>query len=145
MDSRSETTDVAIELNSDSFIVADSKVVSRRIQAESELNVRSYMYSAAVIEGGPLAADIVLQVAASALPLADVYVNLISSAIYDLLKTARLRQGRGENSEGIFQVVAGDDIGNITHTARVQTSDPELIKQLMQDANDAAARSSEGN
>lgn len=140
MDHNSAVSTIAVELNSDSFALPDSKEINERLG--TQLQVESYMFSDVIVEGGLPSPDVILQIIASSLPLADIYVNLVSSALYDVLMTARLRQGK-RGSKGIFAITARNEDGQITHSARVETDDPKLIEQLMREANEAATQPSE--
>ncbi len=73
----------------------------------------------------------------SMLPLADIYVGLLSSAIYDLLKTFATNTGEPE-TEAILEISIVDEDGNETRTFTGKTTDPEIAERWLRTLNEEA-------
>ena len=127
-----QDAEISIGLNSDTFILADSQELAERLHAETDLRVKSHLASYASIE----APDVVLNIIYTLAPLlTDVYLNVVSSALYDAMKAAFSRQGKPD-SEAKFYLARRDDVGNVVREVRGQTSDREIIKELIRQANE---------
>jgi len=127
-----QDAEISIGLNSDTFILADSQELAERLHAETDLRVKSHLASYASIE----APDVVLNIIYTLAPLlTDVYLNVVSSALYDAMKAAFSRQGKPD-SEATFYIARRDDVGNVVREVRGQTSDREIIKELIRQANE---------
>jgi len=127
-----QDAEISIGLNSDTFILADSQELAERLHAETDLRVKSHLASYASIE----APDVVLNIIYTLAPLlTDVYLNVVSSALYDAMKAAFSRQGKPD-SEATFYIARRDDVGNVVREVRGQTSDREIIKELIRPANE---------
>jgi len=127
-----QDAEISIGLNSDTFILADSQELAERLHAETDLRVKSHLASYASIE----APDVVLNIIYTLAPLlTDVYLNVVSSALYDAMKAAFSRQGKPD-SEATFYLARRDDVGNVVREVRGQTSDREIIKELIRQANE---------
>ena len=130
-----QDAEISIGLNSDTFILADSQELAERLHAETDLRVKSHLASYASIEGFP-PPDVVLNILYTLAPLlADVYLNVVSSALYDAMKAAFSRQGKPD-SEATFYLARRDDVGNVVREVRGQTSDREIIKGLIRQASE---------
>ncbi len=130
-----QVPDISIDLNSDTFVPADSQELAARLRAETDLRVRSDVAAYAGVEGGPLPPDVVLYVLYTLFPLRDIYAGMLSSILWDTAKAAFSRQGRGD-SEATFSVLKVDEEGRILREVRGQTSDPEIIKELIRQAGE---------
>jgi hypothetical protein len=65
--------------------------------------------------------------------LTDVYLNVLSSALWDAMKAAFLRL-RKEDSEATFSIVKMDEKGRTLRTVSGRTDDREIIKDLIRQA-----------
>ena len=135
--------EITVNLNSDTFALSDSENIREQLQPQIELRVQSEMVAYATV-GGDIPPDVFIQIIQDILPLSQIYINILSSALYDLLTAARSRQGRG-GSEGVFETWATDSNGNPTARARIVTDDPEVIKDLFRQVNEAACQSSDAD
>lgn len=139
MDSQA-APEIAIDLNSESlFTLADSGRIEKQLQQQIDLRVKSQVFAAVTVDGG-IPPDVFIQVVQSALPLSQIVINIVSSALYDLLKAAPQKEEEGV-SQGIFETWATDSNGEPTARARVETNDPEVIKDLFRQINEAASDS----
>lgn len=129
--------EITIDLNSDTFVLSDSENIREQLRSQVELRVQSEISAYGTVDGG-IIPDVFIQVVQDVLPLTQIYINILSSALYDLLTAARSRQGRG-GSEGVFEAWATDSHGEPTIRARVVTDDPEIIKDLFRQVNEAAS------
>ena len=128
--------DISIDLNSDTFIPADSQELAERLRAETDLRVQIDVTAYASVEGFPLPPDVVLYILYTLTPLvADVYLNVLSSALWDAIKAAFSRQGKVD-SDVTFSIVSMGEDGNVLREVRGQTSDPEIIKDLIRQARE---------
>lgn len=122
--------DIRIDLNSDTFIPADKDELTEQLSTETDLRIESDVAAYAGVEGGPPPPDVMLYILHSLIPVADIYANVLASAIWDRVKAALLRQGRDE--PGVtFNLVETDEDGNIRRELRGETRDPEAIKELI--------------
>jgi len=128
--------DISIDLNSDTFIPADSQELAERLRAETDLRVQIDVTAYASVEGFPLPPDVALYILYTLTPLvADVYLNVLSSALWDAIKAAFSRQGKVD-SDVTFSIVSMGEDGNVLREVRGQTSDPEIIKDLIRQARE---------
>jgi hypothetical protein len=128
--------DISIDLNVDTFIPADSQELAERLRAETDLRVQSEVVGYTYIEGFPPPPDVVLYFVDTLTPLVvDVYLNVLASAIWDAMKATLSRQGK-VGSEATFSAIKRDKDGNILLEVSGQTSDPEIIKDLIRQASE---------
>lgn len=127
--------DVRIDLNSDTFIPADKDELAEQLRAETGLRIESDVAAYAGVEGGPLPPDVALYILHTLFPLADVYANVLASVIVDKVKSAFGRQGK-TGTQATFSVMKLDDEGRILREVRGETDDPEIIKDLIRQANE---------
>lgn len=130
-----QVPDISIDLNSDTFVLADSQELAEHLRSETDLQVNSDVAAYSGVEGGPLPPDVAIYILYTLAPLADVYANVLSSALWDAAKAAFARQGRGD-SEATFSVLKVDEEGRILREVRGQTSDSEIIKDLIHQASE---------
>jgi hypothetical protein len=131
-----QVPDISIDLNSDTFVPADGQELGARLRAETDLLVQSEVVGYAIVEGGPPPPDVVIYIIYTLAPLAkDIYVNLLSSALWDTVKGAFERQGKAD-SEATFSVLKVDEEGRILREVTGRTSDPEIIKDLIRQASE---------
>lgn len=135
-----ERAEVSVDLNSDTFAFSDSEEIAERLRSQTELWFKSEVAAYASVAGEPPPPDVFIHILRDVLPLTPIYINILSSALYDLLKAARSRQGRAD-SEGVFEAWATDNNGEPVARARVVTNDPEVIKDLFREVNESAPRS----
>jgi len=126
--------DIRIDLNSDTFIPADKDELAEQLSTETDLRIESDVAAYAGVEGGPLPPDVALYILHSLFPIADVYANVLASVIADKVKSAFGRQGK-IGTQATFSVMKLDDEGRILREVRGETDDPEIIKDLIQQAN----------
>ena len=136
--------EITVNLNSDTFALSDSDNIRDQLQPQIGVRVQSEVVAYATVGGDLPPPDVFLQIVQDVLPLSQIYINIISSALYDLLTAAHSRQGRGD-SEGVFEAWATDSNGNPTARARIVTDDPEVIKDLFRQINEAASQSSDAD
>jgi hypothetical protein len=122
--------DVRIDLNSDTFGLADKDELAERLRAETDLRIESDVAAYAGVEGGPLPPDVVIYILYTLVPVADIYANVLASAIWDRVKAALARQGK-DGSGVTFSLVEMDDDGNMRREVSGETRDPEAIKELI--------------
>lgn len=122
--------DVRIDLNSDTFIPADKDELAEQLSTETDLRIESDVAAYGGIEGGPLPPDVAIYILHTLIPVADVYANVLASAIWDRVKAALVRQGK-DDSGVTFSLVETDDDGNMRRELRGETRDPEAIRELI--------------
>jgi hypothetical protein len=64
------------------------------------------------------------------IPVADIYANVLASAIWDRVKATLARQGKDESGV-TFHLVETDDDGSIRRELSGETRNPEAIKKLI--------------
>jgi hypothetical protein len=125
--------DVNVHLNGHRFVPSDSQDLNARLRAEvglQGLQVESDVWELRS-EGAPvLPPDVLVYILYTVLPLREIYVNLLSAVLWDFTKAAFSRHGRGD-STAIVTVCKVDEDSRILKLVRVQTSDPETIKDLI--------------
>jgi hypothetical protein len=126
----SQDMDVRIDLNSDTFIPADKDELAEQLSTETDLRIESDVAAYAGIEGGPLPPDVAIYILYTLVPVADIYANVLASAIWDRVRSAFVRQGK-DPSGVTFSMVEMDDDGNLRREIRGETADPEAIKELI--------------
>jgi hypothetical protein len=62
--------------------------------------------------------------------VSDVYLNVLSSALYDAIGAAFSRQGKAD-SEATFSFVKTNEEGQMLGEVSGRTTDPEMIKELL--------------
>jgi hypothetical protein len=125
-----EPPEIRVYLNIDSFDLSDSQDLGDRLRSELDLRVESAVVAATVEPGFPLPPDVVIKMLYTLVPLADIYANVLATYIYDTLRAACSRRGRGD-SEATFLVSKVDEEGRTLRKVRGRTSDPEIIKDLI--------------
>ena len=126
--------DISIDLNSDTFIPADSQELAERLRAETDLRIESTIAAYVSVAGEPPPPDVVIYLLYTIAPLAtSVFVNVLSSALWEAMKAAFSRQ-RKEDSEATFSIVKKDENGQTLRVVSGQTSDREIIEDLIRQA-----------
>ena len=129
-----QDADIYIGLNSDTFTIPDGQVLGEQLRAETDLRIKSGTWAASTAPGGPPPPDALIYLLYTIAPLlTDVYLNVLSSALWDTMKAAFLRQ-RKEDSEATFTIVKMDENGRTLRTVRGRTDDREIIKDLIRQA-----------
>ncbi len=110
-----------------------------RFRVESELLAYTYVPT----PGELPPPEVFVQLLDYVLPLRDVALNLVCSALYDLLKAYAAREGR-ENVKVIYEVQAVDEDKNpMHHRVQAEVSDLDDIERLIRLVNDAVSRTSD--
>jgi hypothetical protein len=129
-----QDADIYIGFNFDTFPLPDSQELGEQLSTETDLRIKSDTWIASTAPGGPPPTDVLIYLLYTVAPLlTDVYLNVLSSALWDAMKVTLLRQ-RKEDSEATFSIVKMDDKGQTLRTVRGRTSDPEIIKDLVRQA-----------
>ena len=128
-----QNADISIGLNIDTFTLTDSQALEEYLRAETDLRVKSHNFAADTAPGGTLPTDVVIHLYTLAPILRDVYLNVLSSALYDVIRAALSRRGRAD-SEATFYIAMMDEDENVLREVRGQTSDREVIKDLIRQA-----------
>lgn len=118
---------VTVLLDGGTFTQLDADAVQSRSEPEFSLNAHVVAYS---VPPGGYPPDVAVELMVSMLPLADIYVGLLSSAIYDLLKTFATNTGEPE-TEAILQISILDEDGNEARTFTGKTTDPEIAERWL--------------
>jgi hypothetical protein len=129
-----QNVDVSIGLNIDTFTLTDSQVLEEYLRAETDLRIESHNFAADPAPGGTLPSDVVIHLYTLALFRA-VYLNVLSSALYDVIKAALSRQGKAD-SEATFYIAMLDEDENVLREVRGHTSDREIIKELVRQTSE---------
>ncbi len=128
-----QPADIRIDLHSDTFVLEDKDVLTERLSAETDLRVESEVAAYADVAGEPPPADVVIYVLHTLIPIADVYKNVLASAIWDLVKTAFARRGEDEPGVTTVDLVEVEEDGSFRRELRIEAQDPETIKELMRE------------
>jgi hypothetical protein len=129
-----QDADLYIGLNSDTFAISDGQELGEQLRAETDLRIKSGTWAAATAPGGAPPPDVLIYLLYTIAPLlTDVYLNVLSSALWDAMSAAFFRQ-RKEDSEATFSIVKMDDMGRTLRTVRGRTDDREIIKDLIRQA-----------
>lgn len=88
--------DMRIDRNSDTFLPEAGIALAERLHAETDLIIESEVPAYLGIDGEPPTQDVVIYVLHHLIPLADLYKNVLASAIWDLIKAAFARRGAEE-------------------------------------------------
>lgn len=126
----SPNMDVRIDLNSDTFTPTDKDELAEQLSTETDLRIESDVAAYAGVAGEPPPPDVMLYILHSLIPVADIYANVLASAIWDRVKAALERQGK-DDSGVTFSLVEMDDDGNMRRKISGETRDPEAIKELI--------------
>ncbi len=65
------------------------------------------------------------------IPIADVYANVLASAIWDRIKAALARRDRDEPTAPSVTVVEVEEDGSFRRELRIEGQDPETIREAM--------------
>jgi hypothetical protein len=131
-----QDADISVGLNIDTFTPPDNQDLRERLRAETELRIDSHIFAAYTAPGGTPSPDLAIYLLYTIAPLlTDVYLNVLSSALYDAAKAAFARQGNAD-SEATFYISTMDDDGNVLREVRGKTSDREIIKDLIRQASE---------
>ena len=130
--------DVRIDLNSDTFGLADKDEVAERLRAGTDLRVESEVAAYAGVEGGPAPPDLAIYILYTLVPVADIYANVLATVLVDAVKTAFSRQGKSA-SQATYSLLKVDEEGRILRDFRVETDDPELIRDLIRQMSEEEA------
>jgi hypothetical protein len=126
--------DIYIGFNFDTFPLPDGQELGEQLRAETDLRIKSGTWIASTAPGGAPPTDVLIYLLYTVAPLlTDVYLNVLSSALWDTMKATFLRQ-RKENSEATFSIVKMDEKGRTLRTVRGRTDDREVIKDLIRQA-----------
>jgi hypothetical protein len=128
-----QNADISIGLNIDMFTLTDSQVLEEHLRAETDLRIESHNFASDTAPGGALPPDVVIHLYTLAPLLRDVYLNVLSSALYDAMRAALSRRGIAD-SEATFYIAMMDEDENVLREVRGQTSDREVIKDLLRQA-----------
>lgn len=121
---------VGVFLNSDTFDLEDKDAIAERLRAETDLQADSDVLAYAGTPGEPPPPDVVLYLLHTLIPVADIYANVLASAIWDRARSAFGRRGRDD--DGVtFSLVEADDDGNLRRELRGETRNPEAIAELI--------------
>jgi hypothetical protein len=129
--------DIKIELNSGWYGRADSQELAERLRTEMALRIESDLFDH-YSEGAQVAApEVILSILYTLLPLREIYVNILSSMLWEAAKSANERHGRG-SSRARFVVRKVDEDGRTITIKEVSglTTDPEIIKDLIRRADE---------
>jgi hypothetical protein len=150
MDERLANCDIIVRFNGDLFTWSDSEVLRERL--EPHFRVENEIFLTTYPAGEVPPPDVIVQILASLLPLADIYINLVSSALYDALKAVVARKGRWYGKwywrrylKVTFEIQAIDENGRITHKVRGRTNDRDFIMELVRQINNDASRTSDND
>jgi hypothetical protein len=129
-----QDADIYIGFNFDTFPLPNGQELGEQLRAETDLRIKSGTWAAATAPGGAPPTDVLIYLLYTVAPLlTDVYLNVLSSALWDTMKAAFLRQQK-ENSEATFSIVKMDEEGRTLRTVRGRTDDREIIKDLIRQA-----------
>jgi hypothetical protein len=129
-----QDADIYIGLNFDTFTLPDSQELGEQLRAETDLRIKSGTWAASTAPGGAPPPDVLIYLLYTIAPLlTDVYLNVLSSGLWDAMKAAFLRQ-RKEDSEATFSIVKMDEKGRTLRTVSGRTDDREIIKDLIRQA-----------
>lgn len=109
-----------------------SKICSGRTRRHKKWHSKSRMSAAPPVEP-----HVIVEVMGAVLPLADIYVGVISAALYDAVRSA-LPGARRENTDVRFEVLLKDGDGRTVGYAEGRTSAEEVVKELLRRGGDAA-------
>ena len=131
-----QDADIYIGLNMDTFGLPDGQELGEQLRAETDLRINSGTWAASTAPGGGPQPDVLIFLLYTVAPLlTDVYLNVLSSALYDAMRAAFSRRGRPD-SEATFYISTRDDDGNVLREVTGQTSDREIIKDLIRRASE---------
>jgi hypothetical protein len=125
---------VTLLLEASAFTQHDAEAVQSRLEPEIRVDAGLVAYSP---PAGGYPPDVAVQLIASSLPLAEIYVGLLSAAIYDLIKTFATNTGEPE-TEATLELTMLDDDGNEARTFTGKTTDPEIAERWLRTLNDEA-------
>jgi hypothetical protein len=133
-----QDADIYIGLNFDTFTLPDSQELGEQLRAETDLRIKSGTWAASTAPGGAPPPDVLIYLLYTIAPLlTDVYLNVLSSALWDAMKAAfsrRTERGWRGESEAAFSIVKMDEEGRQLRRVEGQTSDPEIIRDLVRQA-----------
>jgi len=118
-------------LEASAFTEHDAEEVVSRLEPEFDAHAGLVVYSP---PAGGYPPDVAVELLASTLPLASIYVNVLSSAIYDLLKTFATNTGESE-TEATLQLSILDEDGNEARTFTGKTTDPDIAERWLRTLN----------
>ena len=129
-----QDADIYIGFNFDTFPLPDGRELGEQLRTETGLRIKSGTWIASTAPGGPPPTDVVIHLLYTVAPLlTDVYLNVLSSALWDVMKAAFSRQGKAD-SEATIYILKKDEEGRTLRTVSARTSDPEIIKDLFRQA-----------
>lgn len=126
----SPDADVRIDLNSDTFEPADKDELAEQLRDEIDLRIESDVAAYSGVAGEPPPADVIVYILHALIPVADIYANVLASAIWDRVQSALARQSRDESGV-TFHLVETDEDGSIRRELRGETRDLEAIRELI--------------
>ncbi len=111
------------------MMVEDKGAIAERLRAETDLQADSDVLAYAGTPGEPPPPDVVLYLLHTLIPVADIYANVLASAICDRVRSAFGRRGRDDGVT--FRLVEADDDENPRRELRGETRNPEAIAELI--------------
>jgi hypothetical protein len=123
---------IDVLLEGDAFTQQDAEAAWSRLEPEFSVSggLVAYMPSA-----GEVPPDVAVELIYSTFPLAEIYINLLSATIYDLLK--RFVRNTGEPvTNAVLELSVFDDDGNEVATFTGRTTDPDIAERWLREVND---------
>jgi hypothetical protein len=130
-----QAPDIGIQLNSGLYGRADSKELAEQLRVDTGLRVESDIFDS-YHEGHPFPPEVIVSILYTLFPLRDIYANILSSVRWEAAKTANNRIGR-DFLWVVFVVRKIDEEGQILKVVGGRTTDPENIKDLIRQADEA--------
>ena len=130
--------EVQVFLKSNLFSSEDKDAIAERLRTETNLqadsNVVFYPARAGFFPLEFLTPDVAIYILHTLFPLANIYADVLASAIWDQVKASFARDEDWDEDEPgytSFHLVEVDDDGNTRRELRGETRDPEAIKELI--------------
>ena len=129
-----QDSDITVDLVSGLFDTEDSQELAERLRAETDLRVESGLFTF-YSEGSPFPPEVIVSILYTLFPLQNIYANLLASMIWDKVKAAHAKSRSGR-SEATFIFHKVDEDGRSMKQVMGQTSDPEIIKDMIRRADE---------
>lgn len=100
---------IRIDLNSDTFTPADRDELAEQLSTETDLRIESDVAAYTGVDNGPLPPDVAIYILHTLVPIADVYANVLASAIWGRIQAALSR--RGDYEPGVPTVTVVEVVG----------------------------------
>jgi hypothetical protein len=133
-----QDSDIIIDLSSWEFTEANSQELAEGLRAETGFRVESGLFDY-YSEGTPYPPEVILEIIYTLFPLKDIYVNMLSSMLWDKVKAAKARLPREYPSEASFFVRKVDEDGRTIKQVAGVTSDPEIIKDMIRRTDEGSS------